>query len=60
MISSFTAVFLCLGISRVSGEECASKSRQFGDTSVVFGENELDEEDAIALDRTRRSFYRFA
>ena len=42
------------------GEECVSKNRQFGDTSVVFGENELEEEDAIALDRTRRSFYRFA
>ena len=60
MISIFSAVFLCLGISSVVGEECASKNRQFGDTSVVFGENELEEEDAIALDRTRRSFYRFA
>jgi len=45
-----------LVISYARGEQCPT--RKFGHTSVVFGENELEEEEAIALDRTRRSFYR--
>ena len=54
-------VVLCLGlvIGEGLGEECGDKNRQFGDNSVVFGENELGEEDSVALERTRRSFYRF-
>merc|ERR1711892_785937 len=53
-------VVLCLGlvIGEGLGEECGDKNRQFGDNSVVFGENELGEEDSVALERTRRSFYR--
>merc|ERR1712106_27134 len=35
-----------------------TKNRQFGDNIVVFGENEVEEEDTIALDRRKRSFYR--
>ena len=51
-------IILCLVVSYVRGELCPT--RMFGQTSVVFGENELEEEEAIALDRTRRSFYRLS
>ena len=48
----------CLGFREGFGDECDIKVKQFGDTNVVFGENELGDEAAFALDRRRRSFYR--
>ena len=58
MIWLFIVLCLSLGFHDGFGEECAVKNRQFGDSNVVFGENELGEEAAVTLDRIRRSFYR--
>ena len=52
--------FMCLdlGWGIGLGEDCDLNSRKFGERVVVIGENEVGDEEAIALDRTRRSFYR--
>jgi len=54
----FSGLILCLFKYQTHGEQCSVRSRKFGDTNIVFGENEITEEDAIVLDRQRRSFYR--